>query len=436
MLPSWVYRFPLVSLQHTIINNLFLLHTNKAVTSVTALLFLIMSFADRHIVTAASIIQKYDGTIPLHHHLKQFFAADKKYGSKDRKQITHACYCYYRLGRSLSKLPVTDKIKAGIFLCNQQPGNWEAVYSEEWLQNWDVVLSKRVEFLQQVYVFAIDDIFPLTHHLSDGLDANRFIISHLVQPDLFLRIRPGKHAKVESALSASSIQYHTCGDDCIALPNATKVDQLLQLNKDAVVQDLSSQRIGEFLSTIHSQLSTLHSPLSSLKAWDCCAASGGKSILAVDTLKNIDLTVSDIRPSIIQNLKKRFAEAGIKNYHSFVADLTGNYPLSTTRYQLIICDAPCSGSGTWGRTPEQVNFFTEEKISYYANLQKNIVKNIDSAVAQDGYLLYITCSVFAAENEEVVEFIKANSSLQLQRMEFLKGYDKKADTMFVALFRR
>lgn len=410
-----------------------------------------MSFADRHIVTAASIIQKYDGTIPLHHHLKQFFAADKKYGSKDRKQITHACYCYYRLGRSLSNLPVTDKIKAGIFLCDQQPGNWEAVYSEEWLQNWDVVLSKRVEFLQQVYVFAIDDIFPLTHHLSDGIDVNQFISSHLIQPNLFLRIRPGKHPKVESALSASNIQYHKCGDDCIALPNATKVDQLLQLNKDAVVQDLSSQRIAEFLSTIHSQLSTLHSPLSSLKAWDCCAASGGKSILAVDTLKNIDLTVSDIRPSIIQNLKKRFAEAGIKNYRSFVADLTNSQspipnsrslnpnpqsPIRNSKYNLVICDAPCSGSGTWGRTPEQVNFFTEEKISYYANLQKNIVKNIDSAVAQDGYLLYITCSVFAAENEEVVEFIKANSSLQLQRMEFLKGYDKKADTMFVALFRR
>lgn len=402
-----------------------------------------MSFADRHINTAANIIQQYDGVVPLHHHLKQFFAADKKYGSKDRKQISHACYCYYRLGRSLSKLAVADKIKAGIFLCDDRPGNWQSIYSDEWLQSWDAVLSKRIEFLQQECAFTVDDIFPFTPHLSDGVDASQFIISHLVQPNLYLRIRPGKHAKVESALSASSIQFNKCGDDGIALPNATKVDVLLQLNKDAVVQDLSSQRISEFLSTTNYQLSTI-------KVWDCCAASGGKSILAVDTLKNIDLTVSDVRPSIIQNLKKRFAEAGIKNYQSFVADLANfkfprpnsrpltpnpQTPIPNSSYDLVICDAPCSGSGTWSRTPEQLSYFKEEKISYYSNLQKQIVKNIASAVAPDGYLLYITCSVFAAENEDVVEFITANSSLQLVKMELLKGYDKKADTMFAALFK-
>jgi 16S rRNA (cytosine967-C5)-methyltransferase len=56
--------------------------------------------------------------------------------------------------------------------------------------------------------------------------------------------------------------------------------------------------------------SEISNPKSEIKLWDCCAASGGKSLLAVDTLGNIDLTVSDVRSSIIHNLKHRFAVAG------------------------------------------------------------------------------------------------------------------------------
>ena len=50
-----------------------------------------------------------------------------------------------------------------------------------------------------------------------------------------------------------------------------------------------------------------------------------------------------------------------------------------------------------------------------------------------GAFLYITCSVFKKENEEVVQYIQQNG-LILQHMELLKGYDQKADTLFAALF--
>ena len=51
----------------------------------------------------------------------------------------------------------------------------------------------------------------------------------------------------------------------------------------------------------------------------------------------------------------------------------------------------------------------------------------------NGYFLYITCSVFKKENEAIVDFIKQQFHLELIKMELLKGYDKKADTMFAAL---
>ena len=175
-----------------------------------------------------------------------------------------------------------------------------------------------------------------------------------------------------------------------------------------MVQDYSSQRIAEFL-----KLTTNNHPPTTV--WDCCAASGGKAILAVDTLPRIQLTVSDVRASIIHNLKERFKEAGIRHYQSFIADLTTQYH-SSKQYDLVICDVPCSGSGTWGRTPEQLYFITTEKIEYYASLQKSIVSNVAKAVKKGGYLLYITCSVYKKENEEVVEFIKQITSFELNEI--------------------
>jgi len=159
--------------------------------------------------------------------------------------------------------------------------------------------------------------------------------------------------------------------------------------------------------------------------------------MAYDMDHGIELTVSDIRSSVLSNLKERFVKAGIKNYEPFVTDLTQpNLKLRSKNFELIICDAPCTGSGTWGRTPEQLYFFDEKKIKQYALLQKKIVSNIIPSLKIEGYLLYITCSVFKKENEEVAEFIKSNSGLELMKMELLRGYEQKADTMFAALFKK
>ena len=387
-----------------------------------------MSFANKHIQTAATVIENYTGAVPLHHHLKQFFAADKKYGSKDRKAIAHACYCFYRLGHSLEKISIADKIKAGIFLCTPQPGTWVTAFDEEWIMQWNNKTGEKISFLQTKHSFDLTTVFPFHQHLSETINKDHFIQSHFIQPDLYLRIRPGRKDKVTTQLKQAGIEYALLNDSAVVLPNATKIDELFRLNKDVVVQDLSSQRITAFLNDVDAD----EEPLA---VWDCCAASGGKSILAVDVLTKVDLTVSDVRYSIIQNLKKRFAEAGIDQYNAFVADIAADtFESPRKTFDLIICDAPCSGSGTWSRNPEQLYFFTDEKIRHYSSLQKKIVENIIPSVHRNGYLLYITCSVFREENEQVVNHILEHSSLVLKKMAVLKGYDNKADTMFAALF--
>ena len=58
-----------------------------------------------------------------------------------------------------------------------------------------------------------------------------------------------------------------------------------------------------------------------------------------------------------------------------------------------------------------------------------------AAIKKGGYLLYITCSVFKKENEDVVEYLVEKHPVTLIKQEVLKGYDKRADSMYAALLR-
>ena len=380
--------------------------------------------------SSKEILSAYSGEEPFASFLKKYFSQHKKYGSKDRKQISHVCYCYFRLGKAALSVAVEERILMALFLCSTERNEIFAAVRPDWNdKTYLSVEEKCAMFNLQVSIL---NVFPWKEELSEGIEYEKFCGSFFIQPDLFLRIRPGKETIVKQKLEKAGVTFIPVSETCLALPNSSKLDTIVELNKEVIVQDYNSQRVAEFLPTTID-----HRPLT---VWDCCAASGGKSIMAKDVLGNIDLAVSDVRASILHNLKKRFAEAGIKNYKSFVADLSTvssfTFTSKHSQYDLVICDVPCSGSGTWSRTPEQLYYFEEKKIEEYASLQKKIVANVITHVKPGGYFLYITCSVFQKENEEVVEFIKQNSALEISKMELLKGYDKKADTMFAALLQR
>ena len=153
--------------------------------------------------------------------------------------------------------------------------------------------------------------------------------------------------------------------------------------------------------------------------------------------QKIELTVSDIRETILKNLHQRFKSAGIINYESFVTDLSlADNKTIKKDFDLIICDAPCSGSGTWGRTPEQLVYFKRSTLQNYVDSQKKILSNAIPHLKRAGLLVYITCSVFEAENEGVVNFITESLNGKLLDMQLLKGYQQQSDSMFVAVFKK
>jgi 16S rRNA (cytosine967-C5)-methyltransferase len=376
--------------------------------------------------SAKRIIDEYSPEEPFALHLKKFFKINKKYGSRDRKAITQLCYSYFRTGKAMQNATPEEILLTGFFLTTTSGVEMIQALRPSWMDR----MTSPIE--EKIRTAGIEPtrIFPWSEQLSDGIDHFDYCLSFLVQPDLFLRVRPGHYEEVKSQLHKAQIAFKEIKENALAIANSSSLDKVIDLDKDAIVQDLNSQHVLDSLEEVSNELGH------DFSVWDCCAASGGKSIQLHDKYPGCKLTVSDIRESILINLRKRFARAGINNYQSFVADLKDKSLVTTTKFQLIMADVPCTGSGTWSRTPEQLFYFKPEKITEYASLQKKITANIVAALNENGYLLYSTCSVFKQENEDIVHYLSKESKLQILSMKVLKGYDQKADTMFSALLSR
>jgi 16S rRNA (cytosine967-C5)-methyltransferase len=385
----------------------------------------------RYLNYAIAILTKYDGTEPFHLYLKKYFSANKKHGSKDRKQITSLCYNYFRVGIAVSpSIDISEKLLLATFLIEKKSSPLLEKLKPEWNEQIHLNISLKIEMVKDL--LSVKKIFPYPDEISKQLNFEDFCFAFLIQPKLFIRLRPGYKNIVFEKLKSVHIVFEKINETCLAFSNNEKVSDVINIDKEAVIQDYNSQQ------TLNLFTPQIKHNTSYISLWDCCAASGGKSILAFDLLKNIKLTVSDTRKNILENLQRRFSKAGIKNYHFFVTDLSISDPqkMMLERQDFIIADVPCSGSGTWARTPEQLHFFSEKKIEEYSVLQKKIVSNAIEYLNENGYLLFITCSVFKKENEENVGFFQKNLNLQLIKTEYLKGYEMQADTLFVALFKK
>ena len=396
-----------------------------------------MSRFHSYINTAQKIIESYQGDKPFAFFIKQFFAANKKYGSKDRRQIASLCYNYFRLGFAGNHLSIDKKIVLATFLCESEPSLLLENLQPEWNHLIGLPTDEKLTILKAP--FSLSDIFPFGDELSEEIDFTLFCKSFLVQPALFIRIRPKAKIVTLKKLEKSKLAHQFLNEDCVQLTTSDNVEEYFTIDKEVVVQDYNSQKVLDYLKTNAIEIDADKDLIKNkLSVWDCCAASGGKSILLMDILNQpFDLTISDIRASIVLNLHQRFKKANIQEYKYFIADISqADFKQEELKPDLIICDAPCSGSGTWSRTPEQLCFFKKQTIAEYSSLQKKIITNAFPYLQSGGVFIYITCSVFKQENQMITAFIEANCNGKLLHQQLLKGYDVKADNMFVAVFQK
>src|SRR5436853_7264897 len=118
-----------------------------------------MSRFHSHLNTASNIIREYDGKIPLSAFLKQIFAKEKKYGSKDRKVISSLCYNYYRLGKSVDKESLQERLIAGVFLSTSEMTDLLTSERPSWSEKTALPLTDKLFFLDinQLSIFPFND---------------------------------------------------------------------------------------------------------------------------------------------------------------------------------------------------------------------------------------------------------------------------------------
>lgn len=165
-------------------------------------------------------------------------------------------------------------------------------------------------------------------------------------------------------------------------------------NGDFVIQDESSQFIGKIVELPKGAI-----------VLDLCAAPGGKSLLFAE-MEEVDEIIScDITESKTELIEDNVRRIGTDKIRTKVNDASLYNPDFLDGFDLVICDLPCSGLGVMGRKRDIKYNVSIDKIRELAILQKKILENAVRYVKKGGRLIYSTCTMTKAENEENFTFI-------------------------------
>lgn len=144
---------------------------------------------------------------------------------------------------------------------------------------------------------------------------------------------------------------------------------------------------------------------------DFCAGGGGKT-LALAARGEAQWFAHDAAPQRMRDLPERAERAGVS------VTLLPNGVDTAAPFDLVLCDVPCSGSGTWRRTPDAKWRLCPQDLNALTDVQAGILDRASRLVAAGGRLVYATCSVLREENEAQIEsFVARNPEWGVQTVE-------------------
>ena len=147
---------------------------------------------------------------------------------------------------------------------------------------------------------------------------------------------------------------------------------------------------------------------SGMKVWDACAAPGGKTALMAEMDRSLEILATDSSASRLEKMQDLVNRLGLTNIKTETIDLSTDVT-SSSKFDRILLDVPCSNMGVIARRPESVYRLTPESISEIAELQYKILEKASAALAPGGRIVYATCSPDPTETTRVIaRFVKAH----------------------------
>lgn len=148
---------------------------------------------------------------------------------------------------------------------------------------------------------------------------------------------------------------------------------------------------------------------------DSCAAPGGKATQIASCIgREGFILANEYVPKRAKIMLGNFERMGIRNGVITSLDTAELAGMFSSYFDLVLCDAPCSGEGMFRKSSEAVMQWSEENVIACAKRQEEILNNVARTVRGGGYLLYSTCTYSVEENEETVaRFLKNHPDFKL-----------------------
>lgn len=348
----------------------------------------------RHYSICYEIIQNYRGDLPFQLYFQQITRSNKSWGSKDRRSYRELSYLYLKNIEYFKTLST------------------EIEYANTWqqLEEGTLALSDAYTGFES-HISEIINIQQLNawYHKIGPVFVHALALDKLEDTPLWNEAEPTDYQSVKRFPANSPIQGW--------------------IDKGwAYIQDISSFHvISENLDLLKGKC-----------VWDTCSGAGGKALSIARIGQPKELICTDIRQNILENLKRRFENSPFETPEHFTCDVgKDSIPDQLKKSEVILADVPCSGSGTWRRSPEQLNVFTAETLAKYTSIQSQILHRI-LAMKSAKNVIYCTCSIFKEENEELVRSALIGNSEYVLDKETYLGTDPhdEGDYLYYAVLKR
>lgn len=239
------------------------------------------------------------------------------------------------------------------------------------------------------------------------------------EPGLHFRVRPpGTRDAVLAALAEEGVEAEAvaAAPDAVRVTDAshrifeTKVMKSGRLQ----VQDVGSQLIAEVCRPAGGSLA-------GLTVADVCAGAGGKTLALADFVGRSGKVLAGDRS------RRRLAEARERVRDLSLRQVAFPHPLPLSEADVLLIDAPCSGTGSLAREPDQKWKLTAQEISKFQTTQAELLEEVARQAKPGSLVVYATCSVMPEEDEVVVEgFLKKHPDFTLEPVGDVLGAERAA----------
>ncbi len=251
------------------------------------------------------------------------------------------------------------------------------------------------------------------------------------EPPVFIRVNTLKTTEnelYETLFTKGLVPQRTTISNAIQIGDAARLFKTKEFFEGMYeVQDLHSQ-----------QVSLIAAPQPGQRVIDACAGAGGKTLHLAALMQNKGKIIAlDVSAKKMQELQRRIKKAGISMVEARIIDSKKVIKRLEASADLVLIDAPCSGTGVLRRNPDIRWFLDEIELARLIGIQQHLLNDFIHCVKPGGKLVYSTCSILPSENEKQIEkFLLQHPHCTLELEQRLETTHQGGDGFYVAVIRK